>query len=79
MVNQACEVRHNTTKALLRYLITGVLMSLAGLGSLYLYAAEKYSTKEDVKGIRQEMRILKSELRSDMKEGFARIEKHLKP
>ena len=66
MTTAICDERHKTVNLLLRYIITGLVSSFFAIGSLYLYASEKYALKDDIQLLRQEIH-----------DGFGRIEKRL--
>lgn len=83
---QVLEERHKSLSNLMRYVISGVLFTLLGLGGLYVYGAERYASKEEVAGVKRaihdlqrEMRATRLELKSDMQIGFDRIDKRAKP
>jgi hypothetical protein len=69
-VNASCEERHQMTRARLKGVVAGVLGAFTAIGGHYLYAANQYATKDQV-------RELKADLRSDIANGFSRIEKQL--
>ena len=58
------------TRAILKAVVAGLFAAFASVGGAYLYAANQYATKEQV-------RELKADLRGDLANGFDRIEKRL--
>ena len=65
-MSQICEERHRVLNMIIRYIVAGIISSFLAIGSLYLYASEKYALKDDIQLLRQEI-----------KDGFQRIEKRL--
>jgi len=61
-----CEERHKNLNMLIRFILAGLISSFIAIGSLYLYASEKYALKDDIQLLRAEIR-----------DGFQRIEKRL--
>jgi hypothetical protein len=66
MTTAICEERHKNINMLIRFILAGLISSFIAIGSLYLYASEKYALKDDIQ-------LLRSEIQS----GFQRIEKKL--
>ena len=63
---QVCDERHKIVNMMLRYLIAGLIAAFLAIGGLYLYAGEKFALKSDI-----------SMLRSEIRDGFNRLEKRL--
>ena len=63
-----CDERHKKDAKM----IAAIVSAFLGIGSLYLYANETYAEKDMV-------REMKREIREDIRLGFERIEKHIKP
>ena len=66
MTTAVCDERHKTVDMFIRLIIAGLISSFLAIGSLYLYASEKYALKDDIQVLRQ-----------DIHDGFERIEKRL--
>ncbi len=58
-------------------LISAVTALYLMLGGMYLYAATTFATKNEVQDLRAELQLMRQEIRTDMRDGFNRLEKRL--